>query len=397
MSSNEFNFLRGFARLLEKTEVPPRFAVWCGMTTLLATLERRVWINQGIYSVYPNFYIVLVAASGQKKSTAINTAARLLRQLEPGPNVISQKITPEALINAVQKRVLEVTDSKSTLRKPSAGGLVIADELATFLDKQSLERGLGPMLTALYDCTPFEYQTLKRGVEQVKDGYLSILGGTTIELLKNALPKDSIGGGFTSRTMFVYEDKLPPPVAWIDYDEELVVLEQELVAYLQRLLLLEGPIQLTPEARDLFIQIYNARHANSELRSEPGLQNYENRRHGHLLKLAMSLMVAERPQLAMDAYHIRGAEVILSEAEQYLPRIIELITASDTGMVGNVVLQYINSLGTVTRSDLMRRFGHKMDTRELSMVLDTLREAKRISLDSAGGKILYKVVKAGRQ
>jgi len=394
--TTQFNFLRGFAHLLAKTEVPPRFAVWCGISTLLAALERRVWISQGIYSVYPNFYIVLVAASGQKKSTAINTAARILRGLDPGPNVISQKITPEALINAIQKRF--VSDSKDQAAR-AAGGIVIADELATFLDRQSLERGLGPMLTALYDCTPFEYQTLKRGTELVKDGYLSILGGTTIELLKNSLPKDAIGGGFTSRTMFVYEERLPPPVAWIDYDEELVELEGELVLYLEKLRDLKGAIQLTREAKEYYIQIYEQRHTSGNFRADAGLQNYENRRHAHLLKVATALMVAERPQLVMEQYHIRGAETILSEAEEYLPRVIELITASDSGMQNNVVFQFISAQpnGCCSRSDLVRHFSHRMDAREISGVIDTLVAGRRIELDTnVRGKLMYKLIRATR-
>lgn len=395
--SQQFNFLRGFTELLRKTEVPPRFALWCGISTLLAALERRVWINQGIYSVYPNFYFVLVAASGQKKSTAINKTANLLRHMQFGPNVISQKITPEALVGALQQKS-EITDARSSNPKKTCGGIVIADELATFLDRQSLERGLGPMLTALYDCTPFEYQTLKRGVERIEGGYLSILGGTTIELLKNALPKDAIGGGFTSRTVFIYEDKVPEPVAWIDYDEALVELEGALVAYLERLVELKGPVQLTPQARDLYISIYNQRHQSGSFRTDPGLQNYENRRHAHLLTVAMALMVAEHPNLVLEEKHLRGAEVILSEAEEYLPRVIELITATDVGMLNNVVLQWIlaQPKATVTRTALVRQFSHRIDAREITGVLDVLRQSCRIEVDSEAGKIIYRAVRAGR-
>lgn len=385
-----FNYLKSFCSLLENTEVPPRFAIWCGIGSVLAALERRVWINQGIYTIYPNFYMVLVAASGQKKSTAINTASRLLRKLSPSPNVISQKITPEALIQALQA---QSKDPKKLL-KTKNGGIVIADELATFLDRNALERGLGPILTALYDCTTFEYQTMNRGTETITDGYLSLLGGTTIELLKNSLPKDAIGGGFTSRTIFIYEEAIPPPVPWIDYDESLVEIENQCVAYLQRLMELNGTVQLTPEAKALYISDYKDRHYNGGFRDDPMLRQYENRRHAHLLKVAMALMVCEEPKLVMDVHHVRGAKVILEEAEVYLPRVIELIMSTDVGLVGNIVYQFILSRGSVTRSELVRQFCHKMDAEELSKVLNTLIQAHRVRADTQGGKMIYYPVTA---
>lgn len=386
-----WNYLKTYCHILKETEVPPRFAIWCGIASLLAALERRVWINQGIYTIYPNFYIVLVAASGQKKSTAVNLAAKLLRKISNGPNVISQKITPEALITAIQCAPEEGT---KVLVTPKAGGIVIADELATFLDRGALDRGLGPMLTALYDCTPFEYNTKARGIERIEDGYLSILGGSTIELLRSSLPKDAIGGGFTSRTMFVYEELTPAPIPWIDFNQELVDMEQTLVNYLQRVRELEGPILLTSQAKQLYIDDYHARHKNSSLRHDPFLRNYENRRHAHLFKVAIALMICEEPRQQLELDHIRGAMEILEDAETYLPRVMELLTATDTGHMSAMVLGFIrNSEGhEATRQDVMRQFSNRMNAQELTKVLETLIQAHQIEADiSVRGKMVYRL------
>jgi len=395
---SDFNYLKGFRRLLERTEVPERFAVWSGIASLLAALERRIYINQGIYTIYPNFYMVLVAASGQKKSTAINTAAKLLRKLNPAPNIVSQKITPEALVSA-----LKVVGNDSTkVMKESCGGIVIADELATFLDRNSLEKGLGPMLTELYDCKAYEYQTKSRGIERLEDGYLSLLGGTTVELIKNCLPKDAIGGGFTSRTIFIYEEAQPAPVAWIDYDEELAQLEQELVNYLQRVMELEGPVEVSKPAKDFFIADYEARHRVGEFRNDPLLRSYENRRHAHLLKVAMAIMVSEEPRRVLDPYHIMAAKTILEEAEAYMPRVVELIAATDTGMAGSLVMNYIDARlhggsDFVMRRDIVRHFAHKFDSQEISKFLDTLIKADRIKIDTVGGQLVYRKLAADKR
>lgn len=387
-----FNYMKLYCERLAKTEVPPRFTRWCAIASLLAALERRIFIRQGIYTIYPNFYMVLVAASGQKKSTAINLVGKLLRRLSPPPTVVSQKITPEALIAALQTTN---TDEGLLTLKTSCGGIVIADELATFLDKSALDRGLGPILTALYDCTPFEYATKKDGIQTIDDGYLSILGGTTIELLRNSLPKDAIGGGFTSRTMFVYEDQLSPPVAWIDYDPRMDEIEQECVNYLQRLMELKGPVELTPDAKEFYIKDYNDRYNDTVRVRDPLLASYENRRHAHMLKLAMAIMVCESPRLKMDWTDIRGAKVILEEAEEYLSRVMQLVVSTEVGLTANQIYIYIQQRGVVRRAELVRHFSTQMTSEELMKQMDTLIQGQRVKIDSSPTGIIYKDLSRG--
>jgi len=138
--SENYNFLRKFCVLLEDTEVPHTFAIWCGISSLLAMLERRVWIEQGIYTIYPNFYFVLIAGSGQKKSTAINLTDKLLRRVDTGPKIIAQMITPEGLINSIK---IVRTDDAEAIAQETCGGIIIADELVTLIDKRTIEKGLG--------------------------------------------------------------------------------------------------------------------------------------------------------------------------------------------------------------------------------------------------------------
>lgn len=385
-----FNFLKSYCELFSQTEVPTRFSIWCGISTLLGSIERRVWIEQGIYRIFPNTYIILVAASGQKKSTVINKTSKFLRRLENAPTIVAQKITPEALINALKETAQ--TEGSKIITK--CGGVLIADELAVFLDRGSLERGLGPMLTALYDCTPFEYQTLARGVEKIDEGYLAILGGTTIELLRSSLPKDAIGGGFTSRTVFVYEDKRAPPVPWIEYDPRIAELEGELIGHLDNLHQLTGPIELTEDAKQLYKTIYRQRYANEDgFRMDTLMQGYENRRHAHLLKVAIALMMSEAPGLIMTREHVQGANFLLGEAEEHMPKVMELITATDVGVAGNRVFAFISGKGVVPRSELVRKFASQLDALELSKILDTLIKAERIEMDRPDGALVYQLKK----
>ncbi|MBE3037566.1 MAG: hypothetical protein IMZ62_01945, partial [Chloroflexi bacterium] len=83
------SFLRDFVSLGEGTEVPPIFLLWSGIAGISAALERRCWIDQGSYIVYPNIYMILIAGSGRcRKSTAIGLIENLLIKVEPPINIL---------------------------------------------------------------------------------------------------------------------------------------------------------------------------------------------------------------------------------------------------------------------------------------------------------------------
>ncbi len=384
------NFLKKFCRLLEKTEVPPRFAIWCGISSLLAMMERRIWIEQGIYTIYPNFFIVLIAGSGQKKSTAINLAARLLRKVDPPPKIIAQMITPEGLISGIKNDSTEGSDTYG-----SSGGIIIADELVTLIDRRTIERGLGKVLTTLYDCNDiFEYQTVARGIERLHGSYLSLLGGTTVELIKDSIPLQSVGGGLTSRIIFVYDDSIPPPVPWVDYNAELVQIEEELVHYLQRLVTLQGPIRVTDTAREFYEKDYREFY-NSGFRMNPYLRGYANRRHSHLFKVSIAVMLAEEPSLILTEHHLQGAKIILEEAESHMESVMDMIVSTEMGASTNHIWNFIKREKTVLRSVLVRKYQHRFDAREISGIIDTLQQSGRISIDTDNrGQMLYRAVMA---
>jgi len=351
-------------------------------------LERRVWIEQGIYTIYPNFYFVLIAGSGQKKSTAINLTDKLLRKVESGPKIIAQMITPEGLINSI--KIVRTDDSEALLQE-TCGGIIIADELVTLIDKRTIERGLGKVLTTLYDCKDvFEYQTVSRGTERLHGSYLSLLGGTTVELLRDSIPLQAVGGGLTSRMIFIYDNSHPRPVPWVEYNQRHTKITEELVHYLQRLTTLSGPITVTPDARSFYEHDYREVY-DSDMRRNPYLRGYANRRHAHLFKIAIAIMVAEKPDLTMTKQHIYGAKIILEKAESHMEHIMEMITSTELGTSTTHVYSYIESQGEVQKSDLVRKFAHRFDAFEITKIIDTLSISKRIEITHGRGDLTYRI------
>lgn len=392
MLEPDSNFLRMFVQLFEGTEVPDRFATWAGISCLSAMLERRVWIDMNIYTIYPNTFIVFVADSGRmRKSTAINVTKKLLAKTDPGPKIVAQKITPEALIDAL--KVIR-SDDQTLILQESCGGIVIADELVSFINKDTYERGLGGLMIQLWDCPDkYEYRTRNRSPEIINFGHLSLLGGTTVHTLKDAIPLQALGDGFSSRVIFVYVDETPEPVPRPVKSTQFHQIEERLVLQLQRLSSLEGPITLSPDTEELFDKEY-IRFFRSKFYDEAQFQAYASRRDKHLLKVAMCMMAADTGSMIIEQEHLYAAKVLLEDLEGNMGTVFDRIMMTEVGIMTEKVFSLISSSPnkTISRALLLRKLSHRINAMELTKVVETLIVAKRIKLDTLGNQAVYVVI-----
>ena len=336
------DFIKAFAALGEGTEIPAEFMLWCAISGISGILERRVWLDMGPFVVFPNLYVVLIAGSGRcRKSTAIKQLVRILKALDPGPNLVSQKITPEGLIDALKVEQDVAASSRGSV------GFVIVDELSVFLNRKSYEGGLASLLIPLYDCdNHIEYRTKGRGIEELRGSSLSLLGASTIDWLKNAIPSDAIGGGLTSRMIFVYVSEPPAPVPWPAFGPEKQQLLESLVAFLEKVQGLEGEVTLSEEAKSYYEKRYIDFSKNSTLFDDPLLSGYASRRFVHFLKLGIIFSVSEgRTDLVIQHSHLLCAENILTMIEPGMPRVLSMVMATEKGALCDVILKKIEKHG----------------------------------------------------
>lgn len=389
-------FLEGYVKLCEETEAPSIFGLWCGIAAISAALGRNSFIQFGQFPIYPNFYIIIVGSSGHyRKSTSIDMASGLIKSLQPQPKLISQKVTPEALIQAVRKTEHE---DLRILFKETGTAYVIADEFNVFLNKKSYEAGLAALLIQMFDCKEeISYQTVGRGVESVRNSCLGILGGTTVDWLRSGVPEEAVGGGLTSRMLFVYYDGAVKDIAWPSFDPAEQELKELLIAHLQRISTIEGEFKLEPEAMKLYKEEYiKFRHTSGkDFFFDMNLKGYASRRHVHMLKLCMVFSAAERYDKIITYNHMFAAIEALKDCEKSLPSIISQITATQTGGTIDMVLSLIRKDGRVGRSVLLRKVAHRMNKRELDEVLQTLEVAGLIQMTTDGAGVYYVFVEKG--
>ncbi len=375
------DFLSSFITYLEGTEVPEAFALWCGVAGVGCALGRRVWLDMSAFKIYPNEYIVLVAGSGRcRKSTAIRAIERLCYELDPLPNMISQKLTTEALIEAIRI----VDEERKTVK--SCVGYVFVDEFTNFINRRSLEQGLNDLLTPLWDCTErYEYRTRGRGTEDIRKACLGILGGTTPQSLREAIPEQMITGGLASRIVFVYSREPRQRTAKALLRDDL---EKYLVSELQRMHLLKGEMTLSNEADVYYVKAYEgvggiADEMDSCDDDDPR-SGFLSRKHTHILKLGLMLSAVEGKDMVIHERHLIGAETILRTCERGHGSILRLMTTSMKGSSQQFVFNKIAKKGEsgISRTELMRLISHKIDAKELSEIISTLRIAGMITVDT---------------
>jgi hypothetical protein len=383
--------LKSFCMYCEHTEVPSIFALWCGASTVSAALGRDCFIDMGHFKIYPNLYIVLIAGSARcRKSTSVSIASHFITEIEPKVKILSQKMTPEKLIES-----LSYSDGEEggTQILKTAEGIVIVDELSTLIDKNAFHSGMIALLTTIYDSQEsFTYSTRSRGDEIIHKPCLSILGASTEHWIKEAIPAVAIGGGFTSRVVFVYRAKPEKFVARPIMTEDNKLRGEMIKRDLNIISRIRGEFKLTDEAWKAYEKEYNNFCRYNSLFDNQNLSGYAGRRHVTLLKLAMVISASERDDRLIDPVDINIAINMLKSAEDTMPKVLNAITSGNIGEFGTEVLQIIVSQGPISRAKLLQKVSHKLSSNDLNQVMQTLIESELVEVYNSNGKTMYRGV-----
>lgn len=363
------SWLDSYLLYTQNQESPIAFSEWIGLVLLAASTGRHIWLPRVGYTLYPNLFIILIAGSAIcRKSVAVNIGLDILKSLEKPPMVFAQKITAEALIQALESAKVD----------GASAGLVCATELSTFLGTEGVKSGIIPALTDLYD-NPKEwvYHTRGRGKEILRNVTVSILAASTKEWLRSAIPTEAIGGGFTSRILFVYQEQ---PSKLMLFPENGISVEELKPMLIHDLNLIrnkiKGPMELTNDAKKIARQWYEDEWGKIR---DPKLDGYFARKHDTMFKVAMLLSISESSNRQIDHTHIQRALELLKENEQNLGEIIASVAATVIGGETEKVYEMIKKAGKIKHTDLLRKSWRLTGgAKELNEMIKTLVESGEI-------------------
>lgn len=376
------DWIDSFMLYTENSEPPRQFRTWTAISVIAAALERKCYLDWGSLSFYPNLYIVLVGPSGCRKGTAMSPGLKFITSL--GLKVAAESITREALIRELKEANDNeiMTDGKVILHSSLT---IYSQELVVFLGTDNKQ--LMSDLTDWYDCREqWTYRTKNMGTDEIINVWVNLIGATTPSIIQTALPQDAIGGGLTSRMIFVNARKKEKtvPVPFLTPDE--LQLRDDLEYDYERIHCLRGGFQVTKDYLDAYSEWYVATDGKPPFESDH-FGGYFERRPNHLIKLSMVCNASRTNSMTMDVQDFNRAKQLLEYTEQTMPYTFSGYGQSRTAEATYKILTYIKEQRIVDGKELASRFLFETDKRGLSDILASLEHGGLVKTFLGEGKV----------
>lgn len=384
------NWLKGYYEFTEQTESPDQFHMWVGLSVLSAATQRNIYIDRSYFVIYPNLYVLLVGPPGVRKSSAMSYGKNLLSKL-PNINIEANKLSPQALINSLSNSNItgQVVAPKTPGGAPSAvlkrncTAVIYSSEFSVTLGSDAHQNGLLSLLTDLFDSpSEWDYKTLSRGVEHLTNVYITILGATTPDWLSTSIPSDAIGGGFTSRIIFVHQDRRRRNNAFPKMTPRLIKILDDLTHDLEEIAKLTGNMNLTKEAEEFYETWYNAQDGRS---MDERFWGYLERKPIHLLKVAMLISLSFSNDGIVTVAHLEMAIELLLRVERRMPEAFRSVGNPIVKDLERILTQFIERPdGVIPWGELVQMNQKYISITNLELAVRTLIESETITQDFLG-------------
>jgi hypothetical protein len=388
------DWLKAYMAYSSYSEAPDKMHFWVGAWTIAGALRRRVWIDQGYFQWTPNMYLILVAPPGiVSKSTTLSIGANLLRQIEGikfGPDAVTWQALTQALAGA-NEAVLMPDGSYHPMSCIS----IASSEFGTFFNPN--DREMVDVLVSLWDgqLGVWEKQTKTQGGDRIENPWINMAACTTPGWIAGSFPEYLIGGGFTSRCIFVFAKQKRRLVAYPSavLPPEFKEQQRALVHDLERISTLCGPYQLTTEALK-FGEIWYERHYTNRPKAldNERFGGYLARKQTHIHKLAMVLAAAKHDAPYIDIEELSAAADIVTSLEEDMPQVFDCIGVEGGAKHSTEVLSLVRTHKRISQPELFRYCFRFMNYREFEEAIVACMNSKQIACQQEAGVNWFSLV-----
>lgn len=375
------SWLEDYMEYTEDTESSMLFNKWVGISTIASALRKKVWLEVGRLKVFPNLYIVLVAEPGiARKSQAITYASSIISGVSD-IKVAADSTTAQSLFQELEESTTyDRLPDGTPVRHASLS--VISKEFESFLGSASQNKMI-VTLTDLFDAgeEPWKHRTKSYGAVTIPSVFLNILGATTPQSLLTCLSSLAVGGGLTSRILFVYSDKKHKKVAIPEMTPRLVQLKAELMLGLERISSITGDFSYTPDALEYWKEWYEGYEELSKERLQPRKEfdGWYSRKPLMLQKIALILAASRLGQRTVNIADIQNAEIHLVDVETGMGKVLPEQTADVNVMYySGVILGYLEQYRSISEKHLMQLLWRDIDENVFDRCVDDLINKRKI-------------------
>jgi hypothetical protein len=330
------------------TEAPRLMHFWAGVSCVAACLRRKVWIDMKRFKWTPSFYVIFVAPPGVvSKTTTMDMGIDLLKNV-PGIKFGPDVVTWQALVTAFAGAREEFQYGEDFV--PMSPITLASGELGNLLNPQ--DRDMVNLYIALWDGrSSFEKVTKGSGTDIISAPWINIIGCTTPHWIADNMPAATVGGGFTSRCVFVYADAketliaLPDEHTRPDHDSYAAALTADLEHIATNL---TGPYTILEEARVWIREWYAALWAPSNMQmDDKQLEGYRARKQTHMMKLALVLSASRGDSMEITLEDVVLANKMLEATEPNLDKVFSRIGRTEDSLQAERFIDFIKRHGKV--------------------------------------------------
>ena len=389
MKRNFADWLSAYVEYANHTEAPKMMHYFSGVWAVAAVLRRKVWFDQIFFRWYPSFYVIFVAPPGiVAKSTTADVAAELVREV-PGIKFGPDNVTWESLVKTFAG-ACESYEYDGEWHPMSAINLV-SSEFGNLIDFHN--KAMVNLFITLWDGRKrFEKETKMSGNDMVEAPWINLVACTTPHWIADNMSAMTVGGGFTSRCIFIYADKKEKYIAYLDEHtpKDLVEARQKLIQDLEYMSLnLAGPFTLSPEAkawgRDWYQCLWEAQ---ADAANEDWKNGYIARKQTHLHKLALVISAAQRDTRIITLEDLGLAKIMLEQTEQQAEQVFSKIGLSQAAAQTMRLMEYLakRKIATYEEAYLIIHFQFP-DAKDFEGVIQGLIRTGRITMEQHGRDI----------
>lgn len=381
------------------TEAPDRFINWSAFSVIGAAMKNKFFYQEGIFTIYPNQYIVLVAPPGIGKGTAVNFTWNLIRQTQPNPivNMISDRVTAPKILDRIAdgwNHAFTVVGQQVTQGAKDHTAVIFSTELSILIGASDM---MLDFLCEGWDRNEYDYDTKHSGSAFIKNMCTSLIACTVPDFIRNIdRNRDlTIKGGFTSRCLFIFEDKIarhlpfPPP---LQSNSSSLALLDALKNDLQEIAQLPGgEFKCDTAARIVFENYINSIRATATEDLE-ATAHFKSRIKAHVLKLAMVISISRHDTLVIQRIDMDNAIAAINVCLKTLEKVFRGSGDSDMAAATAHVQNYMEKNGAASRKELLSALHRHMDFAVLDRILYVLVEIGYCEPCTIGTGAGYRVI-----
>lgn len=391
------NWLNEILEATAELEPPKKFFYWSALSAISAVVKRNVYLRKRkgkatAYILYPNTYTFLVGDSATvRKGVPIKMAKKLVKLVD-NTRIISGRSSIQGII----KELATAYTTESGKIRDTSSCFICASEFRASLvsDPQALS-----ILTDLFDGDfTDEWKTLLKGtgVEELKDVYITMLGGSNPSYLKQSITGADIEGGIIGRSFLVYAnvraniEPLTDDTTEVDTDEEEEMLDyKKFAAWLSEIATLKGRFKIHPDAKDIYDKWYRE-FSKQKVYDKTGTMG---RIHDQILKVAMLLSLAKRQTLIIEGEDVSEAIAECMELAGNVNRAMMPVGKSDfADKTATFLQELLNTEGyEVARHRILQKHWGELDAFDLDRIVETLIQNRGIEVRRDGKSVWYKL------